>query len=53
MDASTDKPVVDNTGYERFTPYPEEKTPANDDLSTLPYATEENARRVTRIGLIR
>jgi hypothetical protein len=30
MDASVDKPVVDNTGYERFTPNPEEKTPAND-----------------------
>lgn len=33
MDASADKPIVDNTGYEKFTKNPEEKTPANENVS--------------------
>lgn len=50
MDASADKPVVDNTGHEKFTLNPEAKTPANDSgdfanlqniLDTFPSETKQ------------
>jgi hypothetical protein len=44
MDASADKPIVDNTEYERFTPNPEERVAANDEAVVPPFA-EVKARQ--------
>jgi hypothetical protein len=47
VDASIDPaPIVDNTGYEKFTPFPEKKTAANDLHKPFDQITDEEWARL-------